>query len=70
MTARPIPKVIDFGVAKATGNDSAEQIFQTSLGMVVGTPAYMAPEQAELTNRDIDTHAWTFTVWAPSCMSC
>ncbi|MBX9625805.1 MAG: tetratricopeptide repeat protein [Gemmataceae bacterium] len=54
---RPVPKVIDFGVAKAAGPGLTEQTVHTGLGVVVGTPAYMAPEQAALDNRDIDTRA-------------
>jgi eukaryotic-like serine/threonine-protein kinase len=41
---RPVPKVIDFGVAKATGPQLTEQTLVTGLGAVVGTPEYMSPE--------------------------
>src|SRR5580704_8509103 len=54
---RPIPKVIDFGVAKATGQPLAEQTFHTGFGTVIGTPQYMSPEQATLNNLDIDTRS-------------
>ena len=54
---RPVPKVIDFGVAKATGQSPADQPAATGLGMVVGTPEYMAPEQADPGRADIDTRA-------------
>ena len=45
---QPVPKVIDFGVAKATGQQLTEQTLLTGFGAVVGTPEYMSPEQAEL----------------------
>src|SRR5207302_10527604 len=52
-----IPKVIDFGVAKATAQNLTEQTIFTEVGQVVGTLEYMAPEQAALNNLDIDTRA-------------
>ena len=51
---RPTPKVIDFGVAKATDQKLTDLSF-TDLGVVVGTPAYMSPEQADPNATDIDT---------------
>jgi serine/threonine protein kinase len=54
---RPVPKVIDFGVAKATGGTLTEQTLETAFGGIVGTPQYMSPEQASLNNLDIDTRA-------------
>jgi serine/threonine protein kinase/WD40 repeat protein len=54
---RPVPKVIDFGVAKAIGGALTEQTIETGLGGVVGTPEYMSPEQATLNNLDIDTRS-------------
>ena len=54
---RPVPKVIDFGVAKAAGQPLTEQTLVTGLGAVVGTPEYMSPEQAELNQLDIDTRS-------------
>jgi eukaryotic-like serine/threonine-protein kinase len=53
----PVPKVIDFGVAKATGPKLTERTLFTELGSVVGTLEYMSPEQAELNNFDIDTRS-------------
>jgi serine/threonine protein kinase/tetratricopeptide (TPR) repeat protein len=54
---KPIPKVIDFGVAKATAQKLTERTMFTEVGQMVGTLEYMAPEQAELNNLDIDTRA-------------
>jgi serine/threonine protein kinase/WD40 repeat protein len=54
---RPVPKVIDFGVAKATGQRLTERTLCTGFGAVVGTLEYMSPEQAELNNHDIDTRS-------------
>ena len=53
----PVPKVIDFGVAKATGGALTEHTIETAFGGVVGTPQYMSPEQATLNNIDIDTRS-------------
>src|SRR5437868_707169 len=50
---RPVPKVIDFGVAKATGQPLTERTLFTGFGAVVGTPEYMSPEQATLDNLDV-----------------
>jgi len=49
------PKIIDFGVAKATTQPLTERTLFTELGVLVGTPEYMSPEQADLTALDIDT---------------
>jgi serine/threonine protein kinase/tetratricopeptide (TPR) repeat protein len=54
---RPVVKVIDFGVAKAIGQKLTGQTLFTEVGQIVGTLEYMAPEQAELNNLDIDTRA-------------
>ena len=54
----PVPKVIDFGIAKATsGQWLTDQTLFTAYGQFVGTPAYMSPEQAELSNLDVDTRS-------------
>jgi len=50
-----VPKIIDFGIAKATEQRLTEQSLYTELGQLVGTPEYMSPEQAGLTNEDVDT---------------
>lgn len=54
---RPVVKVIDFGVAKATGSRLTEKTLFTEFGAVIGTLEYMSPEQAELNNQDIDTRS-------------
>jgi eukaryotic-like serine/threonine-protein kinase len=53
----PVPKVIDFGVAKATAQRLTEKTLFTAYGQMVGTPAYMSPEQAEMSGLDIDTRS-------------
>jgi serine/threonine protein kinase len=54
---RPVPKVIDFGVAKATGQQLTEQTLHTGFGAVVGTVEYMSPEQAGFNQLDVDTRS-------------
>ncbi len=53
----PVPKVIDFGIAKATEQPLTEKTVFTAFGQFMGTPAYMSPEQAELSGLDIDTRS-------------
>ncbi|MFO0972570.1 MAG: serine/threonine-protein kinase [Phycisphaerae bacterium] len=52
---RPMPKVIDFGVAKAVTQRLTEQTLFTQIGLFIGTPEYISPEQAEMSQLDIDT---------------
>ncbi len=59
---RPVPKVIDFGVAKATGQTLTDKTLMTGFGAVVGTPEYMSPEQANLNNLDIDTRSDVYSL--------
>jgi eukaryotic-like serine/threonine-protein kinase len=54
---KPVPKVIDFGVAKATGQNLAERTTFTQYGQLVGTLEYMSPEQAAFNAPDIDTRS-------------
>ena len=53
----PVPKVIDFGIAKATVGKLTDHTVFTAVEQFLGTPAYMSPEQAELTSLDIDTRS-------------
>jgi serine/threonine protein kinase len=55
--AVPVPKVIDFGISKATEVRLADKIMVTADGQLIGTPAYMSPEQAEMGAMDIDTRS-------------
>ena len=54
---KPVPKVIDFGVAKAAGQTLTERTLVTGFGTIVGTLEYMSPEQAEINQLDIDTRS-------------
>jgi tetratricopeptide (TPR) repeat protein len=58
----PVVKVIDFGVAKAVGQQLTDTALVTHAAQVVGTPLYMSPEQAALGARDIDTRADIYTL--------
>src|SRR5262245_43043485 len=59
---RPVPKVIDFGVAKATGQQLTEQTLHTGFGAVVGTVEYMSPEQANFNQLDVDTRSDVYSL--------
>ncbi|HEX4590031.1 MAG TPA: protein kinase, partial [Gemmataceae bacterium] len=59
---RPVPKVIDFGVAKATGGRLTEKTLFTEFGAVIGTYEYMAPEQAERNQLDVDTRSDVYSL--------
>jgi len=54
---KPVPKIIDFGVAKALGQRLTDHTLFTAFAQMVGTPAYMSPEQAALSGVDIDTRS-------------
>jgi serine/threonine protein kinase len=53
----PVPKVIDFGIAKAIEGRLTDKTLFTSFSQFIGTPAYMSPEQAEMSGLDIDTRS-------------
>ncbi|HUJ42746.1 MAG TPA: protein kinase [Opitutaceae bacterium] len=53
----PVPKVIDFGIAKATQGRLTDQTLFTAFEQFIGTPAYMSPEQAQLSSQDVDTRS-------------
>jgi serine/threonine protein kinase/tetratricopeptide (TPR) repeat protein len=59
---RGVPKIIDFGVAKATSQRLTENAVYTEFGQLIGTPEYMSPEQAEMTNLDIDTRTDVYSL--------
>jgi eukaryotic-like serine/threonine-protein kinase len=58
----PVPKVIDFGVAKALGQKLSAKTVFTAFNHMIGTPAYMSPEQAALSGLDIDTRADVYSL--------
>ena len=57
-----VVKVIDFGVAKATAQKLTEKTLFTAIGQMIGTPAYMSPEQAEMSGLDIDTRSDVYSL--------
>jgi eukaryotic-like serine/threonine-protein kinase len=59
---RPVPKVIDFGVAKATGQQLTERTLHTGFGAVVGSIEYMSPEQASFNQLDVDTRSDVYSL--------
>jgi len=59
---RAVPKVIDFGVARAINEPLTERTLYTQQGQLLGTPEYMSPEQAEMVNEDIDTRSDVYSL--------
>src|SRR5438477_4575243 len=53
----PVPKVIDFGVAKALGQELTDKTLFTGIAQMIGTPLYMSPEQAGMSDLDVDTRS-------------
>jgi serine/threonine protein kinase len=66
---KPVPKVIDFGIAKATGQPLTERTLHTGFGALVGTLEYMSPEQAWLDQLDVDTRSDVYALGC-CCTSC
>src|SRR5207249_9504354 len=58
----PVPKVIDFGIAKAAAGRLTDLTVYTELHQFIGTPAYMSPEQAEMSGLDIDTRSDVYSL--------
>ncbi|MGL6074738.1 MAG: protein kinase domain-containing protein [Fimbriiglobus sp.] len=58
----PVPKVIDFGIAKAAGQSLTDMTLMTGFGSVVGTPEYMSPEQASMNQLDVDTRSDVYSL--------
>lgn len=59
---KPVPKIIDFGVAKALSQRLIEETMYTRVGSIVGTPEYMSPEQADSSGDDIDTRSDVYSL--------
>jgi len=62
--SKAVPKIIDFGVAKATAQSLTERTMYTELGVLIGTPEYMSPEQAEMSGQDVDTRTDVYSLGA------
>jgi len=60
----PLPKIIDFGLAKTTSGRLTDKSADTELGQLVGTPEYMSPEQADIKALDVDTRADIYSLGA------
>ncbi len=58
----PVPKIIDFGVAKAIGGQHPDQTLLTHCGQMIGTPLYMSPEQAEMGGGDVDIRSDVYSL--------
>ncbi|MFK7884170.1 MAG: protein kinase [Phycisphaerales bacterium] len=61
---QPIPRIIDFGIAKATNTQSAEHTAFTELKQMIGTPGYMSPEQADLSATGVDSRSDVYALGA------
>ena len=63
----PVPKVIDFGIAKVIEGRLTEDTACTSAGQLIGTPAYMSPEQADMSSLDVDTRTDIYSLGVLFC---
>jgi eukaryotic-like serine/threonine-protein kinase len=59
---KPVPKVIDFGIAKAAGQQLTERTLFTNYAQMLGTPLYMSPEQAQISGLDVDTRSDVYSL--------
>jgi tetratricopeptide (TPR) repeat protein/serine/threonine protein kinase len=59
---KAVPKVIDFGIAKATGQQLTDKTLFTNFAQMIGTPLYMSPEQAQLSGLDVDTRSDVYSL--------
>jgi serine/threonine protein kinase len=59
---KPVPKIIDFGLAKAMAQPLTDRPMFTEIGAMVGTPGYMSPEQADMTERNVDTRTDVYSL--------
>ena len=59
---KPVPKVIDFGIAKAAGHVLTERTLFTNYAQLLGTPLYMSPEQAQISGLDVDTRSDVYSL--------
>jgi serine/threonine protein kinase len=59
---QPLPKIIDFGIAKAIGHKLTQRTLFTRFEQLIGTPAYMSPEQAEWSGLDVDTRSDVYSL--------
>ena len=59
---KPLPKIIDFGVAKAIGKSLTEHSLHTEFNQLLGTPEYMSPEQADMASEDIDVRSDVYSL--------
>jgi serine/threonine protein kinase len=64
VNGKPMPRIIDFGVAKAVSQGLNAETMFTRVGMVLGTPGYMSPEQADSAGQDIDTRSDVYSLGA------